>query len=88
MSEQRGEYPTRQSVSVMRAGELAGVSRRTIYNWMNSGKVEWFRTAGGSRRIYTDTLWREAAKVDLKAQERGRLGGNAQTENRLAREGV
>lgn len=43
----------------MKACELVGVSRRTIYNWISSGKVEYVRTAGGSVRIFVDTLWRE-----------------------------
>lgn len=38
---------------------MVGVSRRTIYNWMASGKVQYVRTAGGSVRIFVDTLWRE-----------------------------
>ena len=43
----------------MKACELVGVSRRTIYNWLANGKVEYVRTAGGSVRIFVDTLWRE-----------------------------
>jgi excisionase family DNA binding protein len=43
----------------MKACELVGVSRRTIYNWIAAGKVEYVRTAGGSIRIFTDTLWRQ-----------------------------
>ena len=43
----------------MKACEAVGVSRRTIYNWIASGKVEYVRTAGGSVRIFVDTLWRE-----------------------------
>ena len=43
----------------MKACELVGVSRRTIYNWLSSGKIEYVRTAGGSVRIFVDTLWRE-----------------------------
>ncbi|MDE0828831.1 MAG: helix-turn-helix domain-containing protein [Vicinamibacterales bacterium] len=43
----------------MKACELVGVSRRTIYNWIASGKVAYVRTAGGSVRIFVDTLWRE-----------------------------
>ena len=42
----------------MKACELVGVSRRTIYNWMAGGKVEYVRTAGGSVRIFADSLWR------------------------------
>ena len=49
----------RKTVSIPRACELVGVSRRTIYNWIASGKVQYVRTAGGSVRIYADTLWRE-----------------------------
>ncbi|MBM61748.1 MAG: hypothetical protein CL484_02225 [Acidobacteria bacterium] len=49
----------RKTTSIMKACELVGVSRRTIYNWIASGKVEYVRTAGGSVRIFVDTLWRE-----------------------------
>ena len=48
----------RTTVSIPRACELVGVSRRTIYNWMAGGKVQYVRTAGGSVRIYADSLWR------------------------------
>ena len=43
----------------MKACDLVGVSRRTIYNWLSSGKIEYVRTAGGSVRIFADTLWRD-----------------------------
>ena len=49
----------RKTISIMKACELVGVSRRTIYNWIASGKIEYVRTAGGSVRIFIDTLWRE-----------------------------
>jgi excisionase family DNA binding protein len=49
----------RKTISIMKACELVGVSRRTIYNWIASHKVEYVRTAGGSVRIFVDTLWRE-----------------------------
>ncbi len=52
----------RQTLSIMKACEAVGVSRRTIYNWISAGKVEYVRTAGGSIRIFTDTLWREPAR--------------------------
>lgn len=42
---------------------MVGVSRRTIYNWMASGKVQYVRTAGGSVRIFVDTLWREPMAI-------------------------
>jgi excisionase family DNA binding protein len=49
----------RKTVSIPRACELVGVSRRTIYNWISGGKVQYVRTAGGSVRIFVDTLWRD-----------------------------
>ena len=36
------------------------MSRRTIYNWMSAGKVQYVRTAGGAVRIYEDSLWRKS----------------------------
>lgn len=51
----------------MKACELVGVSRRTIYNWLASGKIEYVRTAGGSVRIFVDTLWRDANHTDRPA---------------------
>jgi excisionase family DNA binding protein len=51
----------RTTVSIPKACELVGVSRRTIYNWIASGKIQYVRTAGGSVRIFADTLWRDPA---------------------------
>jgi excisionase family DNA binding protein len=48
----------RQLLSIMDACEVVGVSRRTIYNWIAARKVEYVRTAGGSIRIFADSLWR------------------------------
>ena len=50
----------RDTLSIMKACDVVGVSRRTIYNWIAAGKVEYVRTAGGSVRIFADTLWRDA----------------------------
>lgn len=42
------------------AMEVANVARRTIYFWMEKGKVEIAgRTAGGSLRLYKDSLWQK-----------------------------
>lgn len=63
----------RKTISIMKACELVGVSRRTIYNWISSGKVEYVRTAGGSVRIFVDTLWRkpeETGRRDLVGEQR------------------
>ncbi len=48
----------RTTVSINKACELVDVSRRTIYNWIASGKVERVRRVTGSTRIFVDTLWR------------------------------
>ena len=45
----------RKTISIMKACELVGVSRRTIYNWIASGKVEYIhppaaRSASSSTR--------------------------------------
>ena len=56
----------RQTLSIMKACEAVGVSRRTIYNWISAGKVEYVRTAGGSIRIFADTLWRDGAKSSFE----------------------
>lgn len=57
----------RKTISIMKACELVGVSRRTIYNWLSSGKIEYVRTAGGSVRIFVDTLWRDPHHADQPA---------------------
>ena len=51
----------------MKACEMVGVSRRTIYNWLSSGKIEYVRTAGGAVRIFVDTLWRDPNDSDRPA---------------------
>jgi excisionase family DNA binding protein len=60
----------RKTISIMKACELVGVSRRTIYNWIAGNKVEYVRTAGGSVRIFVDTLWRQPSRTnDLASKE-------------------
>ena len=54
----------------MKACELVGVSRRTIYNWIAQRKVEYVRTAGGSVPIFVDTLWRQTSQGVRAGQER------------------
>lgn len=48
----------RRLVSIIHAAEILGVSRRTIYNWLALGKIEYVRTAGGQVRIFVDSLLR------------------------------
>ena len=62
----------RETVSIVEACRLVGVSRRTIYNWMASGKIEYVRTAGGAVRIFSDTLWRKPEAEDDVARKRPR----------------
>jgi len=52
----------RRTVTIYQAMELCGVSRRTIYNWLAGGKVTYVRTAGGSVRIFEDSLHRAPAR--------------------------
>jgi excisionase family DNA binding protein len=60
----------------MQACDIVKVSRRTIYNWISAGKVEYVRTAGGSIRIFTDSLWRsggdESSQQENRASNFGR----------------
>lgn len=48
---------TRQTVNIMEAVERCGVSRRTIYNWLESGQLQYVRTASGRVRIFADSLF-------------------------------
>ena len=48
----------RKTVSIITATELTGMSRRAIHSWVQNDKVEYVRTAGGSVRIFLDTLFR------------------------------
>lgn len=50
----------RETITIQSAMTRAGVSRRTIYNWLRDGKVEYVRTAAGSVRIFADTIFRTA----------------------------
>ena len=54
----RGEHDGRALVTIRQAAEIASVCRRTIYSWVETGKVEHIRTAGGCMRIYVDTLFK------------------------------
>jgi excisionase family DNA binding protein len=45
-------------VNVTQALARCQISRRTLYNWLAAGKVEYVRTAGGAVRIFEDSLFR------------------------------
>ena len=47
---------TRELLTIEQARTRVDVSRRTIYNWLERGLIEYVRTAGGAVRIFADTL--------------------------------
>lgn len=48
----------RPKVNQRKAAEIAGVTTRTIRNWMRLGWIEFVRTPAGDPRIFVDTLFR------------------------------
>lgn len=46
-------------MKILPAARRIGVSRRTIYNWIEAGKIELWRTAGGSPRVSLGDLVRQ-----------------------------
>lgn len=48
-----------KTLSINQACIYAGVSRRTIYNWMAAGKLTRLETPGGSARFWPHELVRE-----------------------------
>jgi excisionase family DNA binding protein len=53
------EQPTDPTLTVDDAALKMDVSRRTIYNWLNAGRLKYRRNAGGRIRIFAESLWRE-----------------------------
>lgn len=47
----------RRLVNSVQAARIAGIARSTLYLWVQLGKVEVARTAGGHLRIFADTLF-------------------------------
>ena len=74
----------RKTISINKASDLVGVSRRTIYNWIASGKVEYIRTAGGSVRIFVDTLWRTPENTVISRRESHRVAAAGSHRTRTA----
>lgn len=60
---------TERTLSIMQAAAAAGVSRRSIYNWLKAGKLRWIRTAGGAIRIYEDSLFRPGEEWPQREEE-------------------
>ena len=62
MSDPSGRFVDgRALVTILQAAARCHVSRRTVYNWLQQGKVEWVRTAGGHVRIVEASLFRVPA---------------------------
>ena len=53
----------RRTFSIIQVCDKLGVSRRTVYNWINAGKVEYVRTPGGKIQIFADSLWQQDPDV-------------------------
>ena len=49
--------PPRRLVNSVQAAAIAGIARRTLYLWVQLGRVEVTRTASGQLRIFADTLF-------------------------------
>ena len=72
-----------RSVSIDRAAELLGCSRRTVYNLISSGWLQTVRTLGRSQRVTVESLDRVANRStrhftssrDISAREFGGVGG-------------
>lgn len=48
----------RETLTIQKAAARADVSRRTIYNWIDAGKLDYVRTAGGRVRVFADSLFK------------------------------
>lgn len=69
-------------VSIKEACTIAGVSRRTIYNWLEAGKLEYVRTAGGGVRIVAASLFRKGeGQTPVLTGWTGRTGRDGASES-------
>ncbi len=56
---QAPQVAERKLVTIMHACRIAGVSRRTIYNWLQAGKLTPYTTVSGATRIDSAELVQE-----------------------------
>jgi len=57
-----------RSVSLDRAAQMLGVSRRTIYNRIRDGRLQTIRTLGGSQRVLLDSVQDDSAAAAAQAR--------------------
>jgi excisionase family DNA binding protein len=58
-----------RTVNIMQACAVAGVTRRTIYNWIAANKIQYVRTASGRIRIVEASLHRPGNVPAPEAKE-------------------
>lgn len=51
-----------RSVTIQRAAEILGVSRRTVYYRISEGVLQTIRTRGGSQRVIVESLAQTRAR--------------------------
>jgi predicted site-specific integrase-resolvase len=51
--------PEDRWLSIEKARQVVGVSRRTLYYWINKGAVETRTTVSGRIRVLESSLWRD-----------------------------
>lgn len=54
----------REVLTINQVRARAGVSRRTVYHWVQFNKVQWVRMAGGRLRIFADSLVQSTEKCN------------------------
>ena len=47
---------TARSVSLVRAGQILGISRRTLYYWIRDGRLRTILTPLGSQRVLMESV--------------------------------
>lgn len=70
----------RRLVTVKQAMKECEVTRRTVYNWVVRGQVQWVRTPGGPIRIYADSLYRSPEGIPIDAHAENALDVQEQIE--------